>query len=185
MSSTTLSTASAVPTACTNVYDTPNQDNVCAMQYKDNHTQIMQKCCGDAKIVSYYDECGLYCVALDQTIVELQECLFDNGAPWEGVFCSGNKKTTKTADAKVPATAQASVISGDDDDEDDKDDDDKSSKTADASGTSTGSSSSSSETSSETGNAAAGFAPHSSISTMGLAIGALLFSSMAAGAFAL
>ncbi|KAM0541070.1 hypothetical protein ACHAPJ_013395 [Fusarium lateritium] len=184
MSSTSVSTAaSAVPTACTNVYDTPNQDNVCAMQYKDNHTEIMQQCCGDAKIVSYYNECGLYCVALDQTIVELQKCLFDNGAPWEGVFCSGNKKTTKTKDASVPATAQASVISNDDDD--DKDDDDKSSKTSDASGTSTGSSSSSSETSTESGNAAAGFAPKSSISTMGVAIGALLFSSMAAGAFAL
>ncbi|KAJ4268975.1 hypothetical protein NW762_003046 [Fusarium torreyae] len=184
MSSTSVSTGAAVPTACTNVYDTPNQDNVCAMQYKDNHTEIMQQCCGDAKIVSYYNECGLYCVALDQTIVELQKCLFDNGAPWEGVFCSGNKKTTKTADASVPATAQASVISNDDDD-DDKDDDDKSSKTSDASGTSTGSSSASSETSTESGNAAAGFAPKSSISTMGVAIGALLFSSMAAGAFAL
>ncbi|WKT42368.1 hypothetical protein QSH57_007204 [Fusarium oxysporum f. sp. vasinfectum] len=144
MSSTTLSTASAVPTACTNLYDTPNQDNTCAMPFKDNHTEIMQKCCGDAKIVSYYNGCGLYCVALDQTIGELAKCLFSNGAPDADVFCSGSKKTTKTKDADVPATAQAS-----------------------------------------SGNAAAGFAPKSSINTLGLAIGALLFSSMAAGAFQL
>ncbi|KLP06797.1 uncharacterized protein Y057_11241 [Fusarium fujikuroi] len=85
-------------------------------------------------------------------------------------------------DADVPATAQASVISGDDD----KDDDDKSSTgTASGTSTSTGTSSSSSETSTESGNAAAGFAPKSSINTLGLAIGALLFSSMAAGAFQL
>ncbi|KAH7208720.1 hypothetical protein DER44DRAFT_770677 [Fusarium oxysporum] len=182
MSSTTLSTASAVPTACTNLYDTPNQDNTCAMPFKDNHTEIMQKCCGDAKIVSYYNGCGLYCVALDQTIGELAKCLFSNGAPDADVFCSGSKKTTKTKDADVPATAQASVISGDDN----KDDDDKSSTgTASGTSTSTGTSSSSSETSTESGNVAAGFAPKSSINTLGLAIGALLFSSMAAGAFQL
>ncbi|KAF5571355.1 hypothetical protein FPCIR_11977 [Fusarium pseudocircinatum] len=183
MSSTTLSTASAVPTACTNLYDTPNQDNTCAMPFKANHTEIMQKCCGDAKIVSYYNGCGLYCVALDQTIGDLAKCLFANGAPDADVFCSGSKKTTKTKDADVPATAQASVISGDDDD---KDDDDKSSTgTASGTSTATGTSSSSSETSTESGNAAAGFAPKSSINTLGLAIGALLFSSMAAGAFQL
>jgi hypothetical protein len=179
--STTVTSLAPLSSSCTGVYNTPNQDNVCAMIYKGNATDIMSKCCGDAQLVAYQNDCGVYCVAIDQTIGELSDCLYSNGAPDANVFCSGNKTTTKTEDAKVPASAQASVIDGDDDD--DKDDD----ETASATGTSTktGSSSSASETSSETGNAAAGLAPKSAFNTVGLAIGALLFSSIAAGAFQL
>jgi hypothetical protein len=179
--STTVTSLAPLSSSCTGVYNTPNQDNVCAMIYKGNATDIMSKCCGDAQLVAYQNDCGVYCVAIDQTIGELSDCLYSNGAPDANVFCSGNKTTTKTEDAKVPASAQASVIDGDDDD--DKDDD----ETASATGTSTktGSSSSASETSSETGNAAAGLAPKSTFNTVGLAIGALLFSSIAAGAFQL
>ncbi|KAF4332023.1 hypothetical protein FBEOM_14189 [Fusarium beomiforme] len=182
--SSTVSTAVAAPsTGCAALlYDIPNKDNTCAMPYKNNNTDIMAKCCGDAQIVAYRDDCGIYCVAVDQTIGELSKCLFSNGAPDADVFCSGSKKTTKTKDAEVPATAQASAISADDN----KSKDDSSTGTA-ASGTSTstGTSTASSSTSTESGNAAAGFAPKSSISTLGLAIGALLFSSVAAGAFQL
>jgi hypothetical protein len=180
--STTTTSLAPLSSSCTGVFNTPNQDNVCAMIYKDNATDIMSKCCGDAQLVAYQNDCGVYCVAIDQTIVELSDCLFSNGAPDANVFCSGNKTTTKTEDAKVPASAQASVIDGDDDD---KDDDETASATATGTNTKTGSSSSASETSSETGNAAAGFAPKSTFNTVGLAIGALLFSSIAAGAFQL
>ncbi|OBS17686.1 hypothetical protein FPOA_09419 [Fusarium poae] len=184
--STTVSSASApsASTACAaQLFNQPNQDNTCALPYKDEYLPMMEKCCGDAKIVSYYDNCGIYCVALDQTIGELSKCLFGEGAGDADVFCSGSKKTTKTKDADVPATAQASVVSSKDDDN--KDDDDEDSSSAASSGTATGTASSSSETSSETGNAAPSLAPKSGISTVGLAIGALLFSSFAAGAFQL
>ncbi|KAJ4246290.1 hypothetical protein NW762_013641 [Fusarium torreyae] len=178
MSKTTSSVA-ATQTACHNIYDTPNQDNVCAMYRKDNHTDIMRECCGDAKIITYSGDCGIYCVAVDQTIDKLSKCLYDHGAPDDkGVWCSGNSKTTKTQDAKIPASAKASALSKDDDKDDDKDDKDKDD---DDKETSTASSSKSSET----GNAAVGVIPQASISTLGLAIGALLFSSMAIGAFEL
>jgi hypothetical protein len=183
--STTVSSASApsASTACAaQLYNQPNQDNTCAMPYKESYIPMMEKCCGDAKVISYYDNCGIYCVALDQTIGELNKCLYDAGAADPDVFCSGSKKTTKTKDADVPATAEASVVSSKDDD--DKDDEDSSSA-ASSSGTATGTASSSDETSSETGNAAPSLAPKSGISTVGLAIGALLFSSFAAGAFQL
>ncbi|KAI6772925.1 hypothetical protein HG530_003883 [Fusarium avenaceum] len=181
MSTTTTTSLAPLSSSCTSVFNTPNQDNVCAMIYQGNATDVMSKCCGDAQLVAYQNDCGVYCVAIDQTIVELGDCLFANGAPRANVFCSGNETTTKTEDAKVPASAQASVI---DADGNDKDDDDE---TASATGTSTktSSSSSASETSSETGNAAAGVAPKSTFNTVGLAIGALLFSSIAAGAFQL
>ncbi|KAM0418914.1 hypothetical protein ACHAPT_012179 [Fusarium lateritium] len=190
MSTTTTTAAATAATACTNLYDSPNQDTTCAMPYTGNHTDIMKACCGDAQIVSYHNDCGIYCVALDQTVSDLSDCLFKNGAPWESVFCSVPKSVSsdvasKTKDAAVPASAQASVISGDDDKDDDKDKDkdsddkDKDSDDKDSDSTSTASSSSSSET----GNAAAGVVPQSSVSTLGLTIGALLFSSMALGAF--
>ncbi|KIL88332.1 hypothetical protein FAVG1_08411 [Fusarium avenaceum] len=174
--SKTSTAASVSQTACHNVYDTPNQDSVCSMFRKDNHTDIMRACCGDAQIISYSGDCAMYCVALDQTVGELAKCLYSKGAPdKDGVWCSGNSKTIKTKDGKIPATAQASAIS-DDDDDDDKNKDDKKS---------TSSGTASSSKASETGNAAAGTSPQSGISTLGLAIGALLFSSMAIGAFEL
>ncbi|KAF9770025.1 hypothetical protein IL306_012470 [Fusarium sp. DS 682] len=181
--SSTVSTAIAAPsTGCASLlYDIPNKDNTCALPSKSNNTEILQKCCGDAKIVSYRDDCGIYCVALDQTIDDLSDCFFSHGAPRADVFCSGTNKTTKTKDAAVPATAQASVISNDDD----KDKDESSTGTASGTSTSTGTGSASSSTSTESGNAAPSFAPKSSINTLGLAIGALLFSSIAAGAFQL
>ncbi|KAL2693521.1 hypothetical protein Neosp_000081 [[Neocosmospora] mangrovei] len=188
MSTTTTTAAATATTACTNLYDSPNQDTTCAMPYTGNHTDIMKKCCGDAQIVSYHNDCGIYCVALDQTISDLADCLYENGAPWEAVFCSVPKSVSssvasKTKDAAVPASAQASVISGGDDDDDkdssDKDSDDKDSDDSDS--TASGTASSASSTS--TGNAAAGVIPQSSVSTLGLTIGALLFSSMALGAF--
>ncbi|KAJ4169660.1 hypothetical protein NW754_005812 [Fusarium falciforme] len=191
MSTTTTTAAATATTACTNLYDSPNQDTTCAMPYTGNHTDIMKKCCGDAQIVSYHNDCGIYCVALDQTVSDLADCLYENGAPWEAVFCSVPKSVSsdvasKTKDAAVPASAQASVISGGDSDKDDdkdkdsdKDSDDKDSDDSDS--TASGTASSASSTS--TGNAAAGVVPQSSVSTLGLTIGALLFSSMALGAF--
>ncbi|RSL42943.1 hypothetical protein CEP53_011936 [Fusarium sp. AF-6] len=187
MSTTTTTAAATATTACTNLYDSPNQDTTCAMPYTGNHTDIMKACCGDAQIVSYHNDCGLYCVALDQTVSDLADCLYKNGASWESVFCSVPKSVSsdvasKTKDAAVPASAQASVISGGDDDDDkdsDKDSDDKDSDDSDS--TASGTASSASSTS--TGNAAAGVVPQSSVSTLGLTIGALLFSSMALGAF--
>ncbi|KAM0196121.1 hypothetical protein ACHAPA_004764 [Fusarium lateritium] len=175
--SKTSTAVAASQTACHDIYNTPNQDNVCAMFRKGNHTEIMQACCGEAEIITYSGDCGLYCVALDQTVTQLSKCLYDHGAPDEnGVWCSGNSKTTKTKDAKIPATARASAISDDDDDDDNKDkDDDENTKTGTAS----------SSKSSETGNAASGARSQSGTSTLGLTIGALLLSSMAIGAFEL
>ncbi|KAF4980432.1 hypothetical protein FZEAL_3548 [Fusarium zealandicum] len=191
MSSVTTSAAATANTACTNLYDTPNQDTVCAMPYKNNYVDMMKECCGDAKVVSYYNDCGLYCVALDQTTEDLSNCLWDQGALDQDVFCSNKTaNASKTKDADVPASAQATVLSGDDaddtkDDKDaDKDDKDSNNdKDSDDSNDSDATGTADSSTASNTDSAAPGLAPQSSISTLGLALGALLFSSMAVGAF--
>ncbi|KAF9876764.1 hypothetical protein CkaCkLH20_05610 [Colletotrichum karsti] len=168
----TTGSAAAAPTATSicsaNLYDSPTQDSNCAMPYGGNHTDIMKKCCKNADIVSYYDNCGLYCLALDQTVADLTKCLYDNGAADNAVFCRGNTTSSATgsANGQPPASASASVVvtggssSGD------------SSKTGSASG---GSSTSS-------GNAAAGLYAPSGVSTLGLTVGALLLSAATFGA---
>lgn len=175
--SNTVSTATATSTlACKNLYDTPNKDATCGLSYNKKHIQIMKECCGEAQIVSYFDNCGLYCVALGQTTAELQKCMWDQGAAWEAPFCSNTTGASLTADPKIPATAKATVISNDKDDDDDDDDDgDKDSSTS-------GTRSASSADSTNTDNAGPTVAPPS-ITKMGLAIGALLLSSLTLGAF--
>ncbi|KAF7548863.1 hypothetical protein G7046_g8531 [Stylonectria norvegica] len=187
MSSTTVSSALPSGTGCgSTLYDTPVKDVACAMPYGGNHTDIMSACCKDAQVVSYYDNCGLFCLALDQTVDDLTDCLFDHGAARQDVFCRGNTTATATGTGPVdlPATASASVISSAASKSDD-DDDKKTTATgtdADATGTSTSKSSKSSSTSSA---ASPGMKAQSGVNTLGLAIGALLFSATAFGAFQL
>ncbi|KPM44993.1 hypothetical protein AK830_g1516 [Neonectria ditissima] len=186
MSTTTTASASATNGACgSTLYDTPVHDAVCALPYSANHTDIMAACCGDANVVSYYNDCGLYCLAIDQTVAELTACLLKEGAGDADVFCRGNTTDTATAtkDGKLAATASASVVvtAGASSGSDDDDDDDSDSTKTDASGTDATSTSSSTSTASD--NAAPGVHPQPFVSTLGLAIGALLFSATAIGAF--
>ncbi|KAF7554622.1 hypothetical protein G7Z17_g2754 [Cylindrodendrum hubeiense] len=165
MSKTTTSVAATSTAACSNLYDTPVRDAACAMPYGGNHTKIMLACCNDADVVSYYNDCGLYCLAVDQTVTDLSDCLYGKGAPWGDVFCKGNSSATATATGKVkiPASASASVISTDSASNSEE------SKEAEASATSSK-------------GAAPGFTPQSSVSTLGLTIVALLFSATMFGA---
>ena len=124
--SSVISSIRPTSTVCANLYDTPNHDAVCAMPYSANHTKLMSTCCKEADVISYYDNCGLYCLAIDQSVADLTKCLYDNGAAWEDVFCRGNKTATATATGIVNenlASASASVIATGNDDK--KDDDEK------------------------------------------------------------
>ncbi|GKT64907.1 hypothetical protein ColTof4_07304 [Colletotrichum tofieldiae] len=180
LSATTGTAASATPSStsvCTsNLYDTPIQDRVCAMPYGGNHTDIMSNCCKDADVVAYYDNCGLYCLALDQSIKDLQDCLFEQGAGYTDVFCRDNgnvnASATATGNAQPPSSAQASVVASGGAGTGDGDGDGNSAS---------GSGGSASSTSSP--NAAAGglHAP-AGVSTLGLTIGALLLSAATFGA---
>ncbi|KAK4235027.1 hypothetical protein C8A03DRAFT_18169 [Achaetomium macrosporum] len=176
MTSTTVAaTASATSTACTGnrLYDIPVQDASCAMPFGGNHTDIMAKCCGPADVVSYYNNCGLYCLAQDQTVAELTACLFKEGAANNEVFCRGNTTASATGTATdLPATASASIVATGGS---------EARTSGGTSGTASGTGSAASSTTS--GNAA----PRSSVPSfgnglMGLAIGALLFSATAFGA---
>ncbi|KAI4597162.1 hypothetical protein KJ359_004674 [Pestalotiopsis sp. 9143b] len=175
MSTTTTSISSAPSPASTctaNIYDTPDQDAVCAMPDAGNHTAIMTSCCGAADVIGYYGGCGLYCRAEGQSVADLRDCLFGEGAGWADVFCSGNLTATATAadDASLPTGADASVVAS-------------GSGSGESSSSKTGSGSTSTSTSS--GNAAVRRTPDVGLTTMGFTIGALLFTATTLGAFAL
>lgn len=123
MSSTTTAVRPS-PTACSNLYDTPIRDAVCAMPYSNKHIDYLRTCCKDAEVVSYYDDCGLYCLAQGQSVSDLIECLYDEGAKWEDVFCRGPESATATATGagNILPSADASVVEESDSDDRDGDD---------------------------------------------------------------
>ncbi|KAH7007644.1 hypothetical protein EDB80DRAFT_546859, partial [Ilyonectria destructans] len=146
------------------LYNTPVDNSLCAMPYGGNHTEIMAACCGTADIVSYYDDCGIYCLATDKSVSEIVQCLYKNGAPWDDVFCKGNGTATGTVTA-LPTEASIIATGG-------------SSATDEEAGTKTVSSSS---TASE--DAALGLCPQSTFNTVGFVIVSLFLSSIAFGTF--
>lgn len=171
---TTIS--SAASSTCTPIWTIPITDAACAVSIADNHTDIMKSCCGSADIVSYENGCSMYCRAVDQTVTDLSTCLTGNGAGYSLVFCNSVGNATATGTALPTETGVSVIASGTSG---------AGSSASKSGGSATGTGSSSSSTSSSTGNAAAGLRPDSAVSTMGLAIGALLFSATAFGAFAI
>ncbi|KUI67629.1 hypothetical protein VM1G_02846 [Cytospora mali] len=166
------SSAVATSTACTGslVYDIPVQDASCAIQSGGNHTEIMSKCCGSADVVSYDNNCGLYCLAIGQSVGDITSCMFDNGASYSEVFCRGTGNATASATASDTLATGASVVAS------------GSGSSASKTGDSSSDSSSSSKSSA---NAAPGAAPLSGFSMTGFAVTGLLLSSVILGALQL
>ncbi|KAI1397347.1 hypothetical protein F4819DRAFT_472375 [Hypoxylon fuscum] len=167
-----LSVPVATPSsACgAQLYVIPVKDAACAMPVGGNHTDVMGACCGNADVVSYYDNCGLYCLSVGQSVDTLTQCLFDQGAGWSNVWCNKNGTSTATAsDTALPTSAGASVV-----------------VTAGSSANPTSNDADSTSSPTDSPAAAAGLRPEfGSVTTLGLTIGALLFSATAFGAFQL
>ncbi|KAI6087396.1 hypothetical protein F4821DRAFT_107515 [Hypoxylon rubiginosum] len=170
-----LSAAAATTTSCgAKTYDIPVADIACALPAGGNHTDVLSACCGNADVVSYYDGCGEYCLVVGQTVDDLTKCMFSHGAAYADVFCNtelGNATATAT-DAALPTSAGASIVA--------------THGSSGATGTSGSSTTSSTSGATDSPGAASGLRPElGSISTLGLTIGALLFSATAFGAFQL
>ncbi|CAH0057426.1 unnamed protein product [Clonostachys solani] len=112
MSSTVTSARPSASAACSNLYDTPVSDAVCAMPFSNDNANLLKACCKSAPVVSYYDDCGLYCLASGQNVQELIDCLYGKNAAWGDVFCKGNENATATATdlSQLPSTASATII---------------------------------------------------------------------------
>ncbi|KAL2108534.1 hypothetical protein VUR80DRAFT_3697 [Thermomyces stellatus] len=123
--STTSVSAPASGTCGAVLYDTPVHDVACAMPYSEDNIDLMSKCCKEADVISYYDNCGLYCLALGQSAEELTDCLYDGGARYEHVFCrDGNDASATATGAEPRESADTEVVKSGDDNDDDGDDGD-------------------------------------------------------------
>ncbi|OJJ55676.1 hypothetical protein ASPSYDRAFT_60578 [Aspergillus sydowii CBS 593.65] len=115
MSATTSSSAAATCTG--NAWILPVQDIACGLiTTSDKYSDIMDKCCKDAKVESYNDGCGLYCLAQGQSGRDLLDCISDEDAKDGDFFCGGGN-LTHTASAALPSQ----TASNDDDNDADSD----------------------------------------------------------------
>lgn len=163
---TSAATASPPTSNCINVYDTPVQDIACAVPFSKDNVDHMSKCCKKADVVSYYDDCGLYCLALDQSADDLTQCLYDEGLKYPEVFCrdNGTASATATGGGKLMASASVIASSSDKDDEDDEADNEEDDEDGDED------------------SAGALARPQGHTTVVGVVIGTLLFSATALGA---
>lgn len=170
-STSTSSSTSATPTIAqcgATLYNIPVADAACAVAYGGNHTTVMSDCCKAADVVSYADNCGLYCLAQDQTVEDLLQCMYGKGIGYSDAFCNGTANATATGTGTGGSLASgASVV---------------------ASASGTGASSSSKTSSGGSSSSESAKSGASSRGVMGLTMGGgmvsvLLVTSLLAGAF--
>ncbi|KAJ4416171.1 hypothetical protein N0V82_006931 [Gnomoniopsis sp. IMI 355080] len=111
----TSSSASASATATiaqcgATLYDIPVSDAACAVAFGGNHTDVMSDCCKSADVVSYADDCGLYCLAQDQTVDDLLNCMYSQGIGYSDAFCNGTANATATGTGSGSLASGASVV---------------------------------------------------------------------------
>ncbi|KAI1195836.1 hypothetical protein F5X97DRAFT_306904 [Nemania serpens] len=195
-SSSTSSAASATPAPACKLYEIPTAEPGCAVSFGEAHQSAMAACCKPADVISYFNDCGLYCAAAGQTVEGLRDCLFDQRVAYPDVFCNAMLDATATdGSPSIPATASASVVvagnggggkGGDGDDGDGNDDDDDARDHDDGNADDEhddGDGDGDAPKASDSGNAAPRLAPGIGVSKTGLTICALLFSAVAFGAF--
>jgi hypothetical protein len=99
MSTTTATAAAATSTACgtSAQYELPVKDAACGVPNSDGYKSLLAKCAKPAGVTTYDDDCALYSLAVDQSVQELTDCLYDAGVAWKDVWCYGSTNATATA----------------------------------------------------------------------------------------
>ena len=101
---TTTTTATAAAASChAKLYEIPTRDAACAMPMNSTYHTLMTDCCGSASVISYSD-CNYYCLAQNQTVGDLAECLIKGSAAGQ-VWCNTNANATATGTASATASA--------------------------------------------------------------------------------
>ncbi|KAI5293298.1 hypothetical protein KEM52_005668, partial [Ascosphaera acerosa] len=148
------------------LYNIPVRDAACGMPNTGNNTEILESCC-KVPVQTYPNKCGIYCLALGQTLDDLRQCIIKLNLGRDA-FCNN------TANGTAYATGSASTTLA-------------STSTADETGTTTGTSTAKpTETSKKDGDdddssaAAAMVIPH--LSTAGMGVLAVMVCSAVFGA---
>ena len=104
--SSTVSSSAAAPSssnACTTTTfsEFPVKDAACAVGgtsgYPDSYKNVLKGCCKDAPVESWGNNCALYCLSVDQSIAELQQCWQNGGVRPGDIFCNGVQNSTATS----------------------------------------------------------------------------------------
>lgn len=111
MSSTTTTTSATTTASCSaKLYELPAHAAACAMPMSySNSSAIMKSCCSSASVTSY-DNCDYYCLAVDQTIGELAECLIEASRSDE-VWCNTNANATASLTTSSGTSTSTSTAS--------------------------------------------------------------------------
>ncbi|KAL4755181.1 hypothetical protein BDW72DRAFT_189394 [Aspergillus terricola var. indicus] len=102
MSSTTttaaLSSTSASSSTCTGpaMYELPIQDAACGIPNTADYKPTFESCAYPAAVQAYHSDCALYAPALNQSVQDIIDCLYDAHVDWDDVWCTGGTNTTAT-----------------------------------------------------------------------------------------
>ncbi|KAL4950598.1 hypothetical protein BDW69DRAFT_197156 [Aspergillus filifer] len=107
MSTTTTTAIAATSTCHQQLYNIPTHDAACAMPKNSTYASLMENCCGSASVTSY-SNCDYYCLAENQTVGDLAECLIKGSEAGE-VWCNSAANATATATASSNGTATGSA----------------------------------------------------------------------------
>lgn len=110
MSTTTATAAAATSTACgtSAQYELPVKDAACGVPNSDGYNSLLAKCAKPAGVSAYDGDCALYSLAVDQSVQELTDCLYDAGVAWKDVWCYGSTNATATATSYPTASETSS-----------------------------------------------------------------------------
>jgi hypothetical protein len=160
MATTTTTGAMATTTGCgtSAQYEIPVKDASCGVPNTDKYKGFLSKCAKPAGVTSYNEDCALYALAVDQSIQDLTDCLYDAGVAWKDVWCYGETNATATATSYPTASKTKTTKSS-------------------ADKTSTGTSMESAATSTSTSSGADGSVPKTHISLKAVMLLSTLFAS--------
>ena len=112
MSTTTGTAATATGSSCINVYQLPTTDAACAAPIAGNMTSAFDTCCKGNSPVKYDNDCGIYCLAQEQTVDKLSHCLQKESNNYAAVFCNDALNATATAAATTTHSTSTGTKTG-------------------------------------------------------------------------
>jgi hypothetical protein len=115
MATTTTTGAMATSTGCGTAaqYEIPVKDASYAVPNTDKYKGLLSKCAKPAGITAYDDDCAIYALAVDQSVQDLTDCLYEAGVAWKDVWCHGETNATATASSYPTASETTSTSSAD------------------------------------------------------------------------
>ena len=106
----TATAASATATVCgATVYQIPVIDAACGAKLSGNMSSVFDTCCKGDSPVKYDNDCGIYCLAQEQTVHELSDCIMSKANNYRDVFCEGKQNATATAAATTTKSTGTST----------------------------------------------------------------------------